>query len=97
MDHAVTAAHAQDAGEGTEVHEDVDGHVDQNAADPCLVADREAGAYYVDLIQGDQVSRIQVEIGLRNGSYTQVTSGLEAGDELVVGAAREIIELSDGS
>src|SRR3546814_6867364 len=40
FDHAVLLAHAQDDGEGADIHEEIDRHVDQHAAHPFLGAGR---------------------------------------------------------
>jgi len=50
-----------------------------------VISDRQNGKYYVDLLQGDQVSRVEVRLGARNASYTQVIDGLSEGDRLVIG------------
>jgi HlyD family secretion protein len=48
-----------------------------------IEADREAGRYYVTRLKGDgSVERLEVRIGLRNESMTQVLEGLEEGDRL---------------
>ncbi len=48
-------------------------------------ADRQAGKYYVNRLAGGAITEIEITIGLRDRQHTQVTSGLEAGDELVIG------------
>lgn len=61
-----------------------------------IIVDRQADKYYAQRVQGDEVQEVQITIGLRNESYTEVTSGLQAGDELVVQAARESLEVGSG-
>jgi len=56
-------------------------------ANRAITADREAGAYYVYRVAGDTVEKVEVSVGLRDGSYTEIASGLRAGDELVIGYA----------
>ena len=49
-------------------------------------ADRQAGTYTVNIIKEDGTTEeVDVTIGLRDGQFTQITSGLEEGDEVVVG------------
>lgn len=50
-----------------------------------ITADREAGIFTVQLVQGEEVVEQEVTIGLRDGRYTQITSGLNEGDELQIG------------
>jgi multidrug efflux pump subunit AcrA (membrane-fusion protein) len=54
-------------------------------------ADREAGTYSVTLVEqgpgGEEVTRrVEVTIGLRDDTYTQITGGLEEGDTVRIGA-----------
>ncbi len=49
--------------------------------------DRESGGstVYVEKLNGDGApARVEVELGLRNGTVTEVVAGLEAGDQVVV-------------
>ena len=49
-------------------------------------ADRQAGTYTVNVIKEDGTTEeVEVTIGLRDGQFTQITSGLEEGDEVMVG------------
>ncbi len=53
-------------------------------------ADRTAGTYSVNLVEidaeGNQtITETPVTIGLRDNQYTQIISGLEAGDQVIVG------------
>lgn len=55
-----------------------------------LQADREAGTYTVNLIRTgadgtETITAVTVEIGLKDNRYTQITSGIVAGDELLIG------------
>ncbi len=52
-----------------------------------IVADRQSAKYYVNLKRGDQISQVEVKIGLRDNGYTEILSGLKAGDQLVIADA----------
>jgi len=56
-----------------------------------IVSDRQAGRYYVNRLQGDTEQRIEVTIGLRGSTYTQITSGLEPGDRISVAQAQQVL------
>jgi HlyD family secretion protein len=47
-----------------------------------IVADRETGTYYVNRVDDDALTRVEVTIGLRDARYTEVTSGLQEGDRV---------------
>jgi HlyD family secretion protein len=50
-----------------------------------IEADREAGRYYVQRQNaGGSVERLEIQIGLRTESQTQILAGLEEGDRLVL-------------
>ena len=49
-----------------------------------IIADRQADKYYVDLKRGDQVKQAEVQVGLRDGTYTEILDGLSEGDRLVI-------------
>ncbi len=48
-------------------------------------ADREKGTYSVTLVNGDAAQETPVTIGARDGQYTEITSGLNPGDKLLIG------------
>ena len=48
-------------------------------------ADREKGTYSVHLVVGEEIQDVDVTIGARDDQNTQITSGLNAGDEIWVG------------
>ncbi len=48
-------------------------------------ADREKGTYSVQLVVGEEIQDVAVTIGARDDQNTQITSGLSAGDEILVG------------
>jgi HlyD family secretion protein len=49
-----------------------------------IVADRQVGKYYVYRMQGDQAVKVEVGIGLRDGSHTEIIDGLQEGDKLAL-------------
>lgn len=50
-----------------------------------ITPDRAAGKYYVDLRQADGTTReVEVQVGLTDDDFTQITDGLIAGDTLVI-------------
>lgn len=53
-------------------------------ANHAIIADRQAGKYYVYRQEGDQIIKTEVAIGLRDNSYTEITSGVKEGDKLVM-------------
>jgi len=59
--------------------------------------DRTNGTYSVMLVVGDSVEEVPVTIGLRDSQYTQITSGLNEGDELMVGNAAPVQDFGPGS
>lgn len=61
-----------------------------------ITADRQAGKYYVNLVQSDTVARTEVTIGLRDRDYTEIISGLVKGDELVTGDFEEGLPFGPG-
>jgi multidrug efflux pump subunit AcrA (membrane-fusion protein) len=48
-------------------------------------ADRSTGSFTVNLKVGDTVEEVPVTIGLRDNRNTEITSGLQEGDVLVIG------------
>ena len=49
-----------------------------------IKADREKGSYSVNLVVGDTEQEIPVKIGARDDQNTQITSGLNAGDKILI-------------
>jgi HlyD family secretion protein len=49
-----------------------------------ITADRANGRYVVQRVAGDTSEEVEITIGLRDNQYTQVTGGLDAGDELLL-------------
>ena len=63
--------------------------------------DRDAGTYSVNLVQtdaaGNQITEeVEVTLGLRDGDYTQITGGLQAGDQVMVGNAIPVQQFGPG-
>lgn len=50
-------------------------------------SDRATGRFFVTLLLGATTQEVEVTIGLRDAQYTQITSGLNAGDVVVLNAA----------
>lgn len=53
-------------------------------ANRAITADRQAGTYHVYRIEGETVEKVEIAVGLRDNRYTEITSGLQEGDELVL-------------
>jgi HlyD family secretion protein len=49
-----------------------------------ITADRQAGKYYAYRVDGDTVTKVEVTIGLRDDSYTEIRSGLSEGDKVAL-------------
>lgn len=64
---------------------------------PAIQVDRANGTYSVNRINGDTTEVVTVTIGLRDGQNTQITSGLEAGDEVLIGNDLPTFEFGPGS
>jgi len=54
-----------------------------------ITADREAGKYYVNVVKGNELIKTEVTIGLRDKDFTEITGGLEEGEELFIGEVEE--------
>jgi HlyD family secretion protein len=64
--------------------------------------DRTAGTYSVNLLRTDAggrqtVEEVRVAIGLRDGDFTQITSGLQEGDQVVIGEPSALITFGPGA
>jgi len=53
-------------------------------------------SYYAFRQEGDQVRRIDVEIGISDDTWQEITGGLTAGDSIVIGPDRVLRNLEDG-
>jgi HlyD family secretion protein len=56
----------------------------------------DATHYYTFRKDGDRVSRVEVEVGISDDTYQEVKSGLNRGDEIVIGPDRILRNLEDG-
>ena len=61
-----------------------------------IIADRQANKYYVNQVNGDEMSKIEVTIGLRDDSYTEITSGLQESDQVYIGIIDEGFDFTNG-
>ena len=52
--------------------------------------------YYVFRRDGDQARKIEVGVGISDDNYQEITSGIERGDEIVIGPDRILRNLEDG-
>jgi len=52
--------------------------------------------YYAFKRDGDEVQRVEVEIGISDDTYQEITGGLSQGDEIVIGPDRALRNLEDG-
>ncbi|MCA9930699.1 MAG: efflux RND transporter periplasmic adaptor subunit [Anaerolineales bacterium] len=59
-----------------------------------ITPDRAAGKYYVNRIADGMTEQIEVTIGLSDDENTQITGGLEAGDQLLIGDAAPVQTIS---
>jgi HlyD family secretion protein len=62
-----------------------------------IVADRESGTYYVNRVDGETLTRVDVTIGVRDSQHTEVLSGLDDGDRVYTGqATNEGLDFTQG-
>ena len=61
-----------------------------------ITADRETGTYTVNLFREGTITQVEVRIGLRDQAYTEIISGLQAGDELIIGEYKEVLSFMQG-
>jgi HlyD family secretion protein len=59
-----------------------------------IIADRQAGKYYVYRVQGQETTRVEITIGLRDREYTQIKSGLQEGDKLLIPDASQKLDFT---
>jgi HlyD family secretion protein len=53
-------------------------------------------SYYAFRQDGDEVSRVDVELGISDDTYQEITNGLAEGDVIVIGPDRVLRNLEDG-
>jgi HlyD family secretion protein len=56
-----------------------------------ISADRETGKFYVQIVTSQGTQKTEVTIGVHNETYTQILSGLESGDVLLVDGSAPIM------
>jgi HlyD family secretion protein len=61
-----------------------------------ILVDRQAGKYSVNLVVDGSVQEVEVTVGLHDDDYTQITSGLQPGDELWIGEPDSGLDMPDG-
>ncbi len=61
-----------------------------------ILVDRASGVYSVNLVVGETVTTIPVTIGLRDGRYTEITGGLNEGDQILVGSILPTLDYTIG-
>lgn len=61
-----------------------------------VIADRSQSKYYVQLVEGDTTTKTEVTIGLRDSMYTEITSGLRAGDVVLIDGIEAGIDWTAG-
>ncbi len=61
-----------------------------------ITADRETGTYTVNFYGDETITQVEVRIGLRDQTHTEIISGLEAGDELIIGEYKEVLNFMQG-
>jgi multidrug efflux pump subunit AcrA (membrane-fusion protein) len=71
-------------------------------ANQAINVDRSTGTYTVNLVTTDTdgnrtITEVEVTIGLRDSDYTQITGGLQEGDEVVVGFVAPVFEFGPGN
>jgi HlyD family secretion protein len=66
-------------------------------ANRAITVDRDESKYYVHRVDGENISKTEVTIGLRDSRYTEVTSGLREGDSVVIDYAQSDFPFGPGS
>lgn len=61
-----------------------------------IIADRESGRYYVNQIVDGEVIQSEVMIGLRDDTFTEITSGLQSGDQVYTGTLESGLDFRSG-
>jgi HlyD family secretion protein len=62
-----------------------------------IVPDRTTGKYYVNVVAEDgTTTKVEVVIGSRANGYTEIKSGLEEGDKVLIDELPPLIDLSQG-
>lgn len=58
--------------------------------------DENTTSYFAFRRDNDRVTRVEVDVGISDDSYQEITSGLNNGDEIVIGPDRILRNLQDG-
>jgi HlyD family secretion protein len=58
--------------------------------------DENTTSYYAFRRDNDRATRVAVGVGISDDSYQEITSGLNSGDEIVIGPDRILRNLEDG-
>jgi len=61
-----------------------------------IIAERETDEYFVNKVVDDSLEKVPVTIGMRDGSYTEITSGLQAGDRVYTGEIDSMFSFMGG-
>ncbi|MEM7332126.1 MAG: efflux RND transporter periplasmic adaptor subunit [Chloroflexota bacterium] len=61
-----------------------------------ITADRQAGKFFVTVVNGEAQEVVEVTIGLRDGALTEITSGLSEGDQLLIQNSAPTFEIPTG-
>lgn len=61
-----------------------------------ITADRESGRYYVNQIVSGEMVRTEVTIGLRDDAFTEITGGLQPGDQVFTGTIEAELDFRSG-
>ena len=61
-----------------------------------IIAERETDEYFVNRVVDDSLEKVPVTIGMRDGSYTEITSGLQAGDRVYTGEIDSMFSFMGG-
>lgn len=62
-----------------------------------IQVDRANGTYSVNRVNGDSFEQVEITIGLRDGQNTQITGGLEAGNEVLIGNELPTFQFGPGN
>jgi HlyD family secretion protein len=66
-------------------------------ANRAITIDRDETKYYVYRVDGETITKAEVTVGLRDGSYTEITSGLQEGDSVVIDYEQSELPFGPGS
>jgi HlyD family secretion protein len=65
-------------------------------ANRAITVDRDENKYFVHRVDGETISKTEVTIGVRDGSYTEITSGLQQGDTVIIDYAQSDFPFGPG-